>query len=77
MMWSRDPVNSAWIHQQVQTNNKTTLAADKASPSPTLQEVQEPSGIIAFKFILGVALLPILSACMLESSTSAQFVEVC
>jgi hypothetical protein len=37
-----------------------TLAADKASPSPTLQEVQEPSGIMAFKFILGVALLSIL-----------------
>jgi len=37
-----------------------TQAADKASPNPTLQEVQEPSGIMAFKFILGVALLSIL-----------------
>ena len=37
-----------------------TQAADKATPSPTLQEVQEPSGIMAFKFILGVALLSIL-----------------
>lgn len=37
-----------------------TQSADKASPNPSLQEVQEPSGIMAFKFILGVALLSIL-----------------
>lgn len=30
------------------------------SPNPTLQGVQEPSGIMAFKFILGVALLSVL-----------------
>jgi len=36
-----------------------TQAADMALPNPTLQ-VQEPSGIMAFKFILGVALLSIL-----------------
>jgi hypothetical protein len=35
-------------------------AADMASPNPIQQEVQEPSGIMAFKFILGVALLSIL-----------------
>jgi golgin subfamily A member 4 len=42
-----------------------TQAADKASPSPTLQEVQEPSGTMAFKFILGVALLSVLAGVFL------------
>jgi golgin subfamily A member 4 len=42
-----------------------TQAAYKASPSPTLQEVQGPSGIMAFKFILGVALLSVLAGVFL------------
>jgi golgin subfamily A member 4 len=35
-------------------------APDTASPIPNQLEMQEPSGIMAFKFILGVALLSIL-----------------
>ena len=35
-------------------------AADTTSPNPSQKEVQEPSGIMAFKFILGVALLSVL-----------------
>jgi chromosome segregation ATPase len=37
-----------------------SLANDTTSPNPSQKEVQEPSGIMAFKFILGVALLSIL-----------------
>lgn len=35
-------------------------AAGTVSPTPTQQEVREPSGIMAFKFILGVALLSVV-----------------
>jgi hypothetical protein len=35
-------------------------APGTVSPTPTVQEVREPSGIMAFKFILGVALLSVV-----------------
>ncbi|GJN26460.1 hypothetical protein PR202_gb14391 [Eleusine coracana subsp. coracana] len=41
-------------------NDRSSKAPDTTSPNPNQLEMREPSGIMAFKFILGVALLSVL-----------------